>query len=109
MNFVEIGLWVAGMAVLVVQRVLLGNRAQVWLGAILPVAWLITGAVLLSRGHSPGFRSWLAVAAGLVLLLGFWVDGQAARKKRLDRENDRIDALNEIGHTDFSATGRQAN
>lgn len=108
MNLAYAGLWAAGMAVLVIQRALLGNRGQVWLGAILPGLWMLAGTVLIVRGGAHGFRIWLALAAGLVLLIGAWIGGQEARKKRLQREDERIDALNNSGNTSQLVNGHQA-
>lgn len=86
-----------GLAVLLLQRFVLSNRPQVWLGAILP-AVLIAALIFLGvQGRVDDARSWILFTLGLVGLLGIWGDGRAARKKRLQRENERIDAIHAQG------------
>ena len=90
-------LWGAAIAVLAVHRFVLANRSPVWLGAIVPAAWVVAAGFLVGQGRVYDLRGWLAVLGGLVILLGFWIDGEVAWKKRLKREDERIDALNARG------------
>ena len=89
--------WGASIAVLAVHRFVLANRSSVWLGAMVPAAWVVAAGFLVAQGRVVDLRGWLAVVGGLVILLSLGADGQAARKKRLKREDERIDALNARG------------
>ncbi len=81
-------------AVLAVHRFVLSNRSQVWLGAIVPAAWLVAMAFFAADGKLDGFRDWAMVTVGFLLLLGNWDRGQTARKEKLKKEDERIDAVN---------------
>ena len=85
--------WGAAIAVLAVHRFVLANRAPVWLGAVVPAAWVVAAGFLIVQGRIHDLRGWLAVLGGLVILLGLWIEGEAAWKKRRKREDERIDAL----------------
>ena len=89
--------WTCSIAVLVVHRFLLANRRPVWLGAIAPALWLLAVAVLVQQGRVTDGRGGFALFAGLVVLLGLWIEGQESWKRRLKREDERIDALNARG------------
>jgi hypothetical protein len=92
----------AVVALLLVHRFVLANRSQVWLAAIVPTLWAVTIVVLGVRGMIDDLRGWLAVLTGLLALVVLADNGQAARRKRLQREDERIDAINAQG-----ASGRR--
>ena len=95
MNTTRLLMYATVIALMLVQRLVMSNRSRWWLGAILPAAWLVAGAVFLAAQDAMGqWEGWVAVALGSVLLLGTWNDGHQSRKKLLQRENARIDALN---------------
>ncbi|NAZ81982.1 hypothetical protein GTR02_09135 [Kineococcus sp. R8] len=71
-----------GALVLLVQRFVLAGRRHVWLGGLLPVAWVAASLAVLVRDDVPGWRPWLALVLGLVTLLGLWDDGHRARARR---------------------------
>lgn len=93
MSTTRLLLYAAVIALVVVQRLFLANRARWWLGAVLPAAWLVCGVVfLVARDATGEWQGWLAVVLGTVLLLGTWNDGQGSRTKRLQREEARAEA-----------------
>lgn len=95
MNTTRLLLYAAVIVLVLVQRLLLSNRSRWWLGAILPAAWFVVGVVFLAAQDAMGqWQGWAAVTLGSALLLGTWNDGHESRRKRLQRENARIDALN---------------
>ena len=86
-----------GAAILLIQRFVLSNRPHVWLGALLPAALLATIVYFGIQGRIDGLREWVLFGLGLVTLCGVWGSGQDARKKRIQREDERIDAINAQG------------
>lgn len=86
-----------GIAILLLHRFVLSNRPQVWLGALLPAALLATIVCFGVQGRIHGLREWVLLGVGLVVLCGVWGSGQDARKKRLQREDERIDAIHAQG------------
>lgn len=94
MNILDLGLWVGLAAVVILHRFVLSNRAQSWLGAIVPALWVIAVVIFTTKGAMSSFQDWLLGAIGLLVLLVFWGHGQTTRKERLKRENERINALN---------------
>ncbi|NIZ90396.1 hypothetical protein [Kineococcus rubinsiae] len=95
MSTTDVTIYTAGFALLLVQRLVMSNRSHWWLGAVLPMGWLIAGFVfLVERGTMDEWRGWAATILGAVVLLGIWAEGHESRKKRLQSEDARIDALN---------------
>ena len=88
---------VVGIAILLLHRFVLSNRPQVWLGALLPAALLAAIVFFGVQGHIDDLRGWVILTSGLLGTLCIWGDGQNARKKRIQREDDRIDAINAQG------------
>jgi steroid 5-alpha reductase family enzyme len=86
-----------GIAILLLHRFVLSNRAQVWLGALLPAALLATIVHFGAQGRIDGLREWVLLGVGLAVLCGVRGSGQDARKERLQREDERIDAIHAQG------------
>ncbi|MFD0485398.1 hypothetical protein ACFQ46_22625 [Kineococcus sp. GCM10028916] len=82
-----------GIAILLLHRFVLSNRPQVWLGALLPAALLAVIVSFSAQGRIKGLREWVLFGVGLAVLCGVWASGQDARKKHLQREDERTDAI----------------
>lgn len=95
MSTIHLAMYGVGLALLLLQRLVMSNRSPWWLGAVLPATWLIAGVgFLVAQDVTGRWQGWTALGLGLVVLLGIWGEGQESRKKRLQREDARIDALN---------------
>ncbi|WP_369069368.1 hypothetical protein [Kineococcus terrestris] len=95
MSTTHLAMYAAGLALLLVQRLVVSKRSPWWLGAVLPAAWLTAGVgFLLVQEATGAWQGWAAIALGLVVLLGVWAEGRESREKRLQREDARTDAPN---------------
>ncbi|WP_458107992.1 hypothetical protein M1D51_21530 [Arthrobacter sp. R3-55] len=81
-------------AVAAVHRFILSNRRQKFLGAIIPILWLVAAVILAANGILSGPGAWISAGVVMVGLLVIWWSGQVSYRKRLDSENARIDSVN---------------
>lgn len=72
----------ATLAVIAVH-VLLARRAPVWAGAVVPTLWVVAVIAMVAHGDVRTGRSYLACAAGLVMLLWLW---GSEHQRRLGRK-----------------------
>lgn len=79
--------------IVLIQRFVLSNNRYTWLGAILPILFLL-GTIYLVSQSSQGFTvsNILVIFFGTTMLLGFWAAGHESYKKKISAEYETTKA-----------------
>lgn len=82
----QIYIFIVILIALMIHRYVFSNRKQVWLGAIVPVLFIVANIYLVNYRKESDFYNYIYLTLGLLVLFSFWRDGRKAYKEKQSKD-----------------------